>query len=537
MARTYTSTPVLSKVKIGDSSYYLKDADVRALLNGIDDTVWTALGQGFAASVTDTAGALVDSATIKSYVDAQVGALNKFDVRVYDSLPTATADTMYILALVENASAVGTYIEYITVRSGEEGAYTYAWEQIGSTEVDLTNYVQKTTEIAGVQIGTGISAASLSAGLGLGSFATANEGEAAYEGTSITGVAATGDISGSATLSVTTATATATVTGAEYTPAGSITGSAISGGTVTVTLTDATEATAISATTATVDVSNGGTVSFTEAADGSFQVGGTNASSAVTFDGGSNETVVSSVTYTTPTLSGGTFTANTPTTIDTTKFNGGSAASWTGATFTAGSLAAASTDTFASEGIVATVGSGTDAETLIFTAASTASAVTAQGTYTPGSVNFGTFDGGTAASLGAGFYTEGSAASYTAPSLSGGGVSAGTVTVVGTLGTATAAAQVFTGAKYAPSFTADAKTITVVTGGTYLKQVIDSATFEGTTATLGFSGTAATITPSVTYDKVTVGETATVTITGASLAVGTITVPAATLVVTPGSGS
>ena len=39
MARTYTGTPVLSKVKIGDSSYYLKDADVRALLNGIDDNV------------------------------------------------------------------------------------------------------------------------------------------------------------------------------------------------------------------------------------------------------------------------------------------------------------------------------------------------------------------------------------------------------------------------------------------------------------------------------------------------------------------
>ena len=31
--------------------------------------------------------------------------------------------------------------EYITVRSGSEGAYTYDWEQIGSTAVDLSGYV------------------------------------------------------------------------------------------------------------------------------------------------------------------------------------------------------------------------------------------------------------------------------------------------------------------------------------------------------------------------------------------------------------
>lgn len=39
MARTYTDTLVLSKVKIGANVYYLKDADVRALLNGINDNV------------------------------------------------------------------------------------------------------------------------------------------------------------------------------------------------------------------------------------------------------------------------------------------------------------------------------------------------------------------------------------------------------------------------------------------------------------------------------------------------------------------
>lgn len=39
--------------------------------------------------------------------------------------------------------------EYIIQRNGEEGSYTYAWEQIGSTEVDLTNYVQKGVTYSG----------------------------------------------------------------------------------------------------------------------------------------------------------------------------------------------------------------------------------------------------------------------------------------------------------------------------------------------------------------------------------------------------
>ena len=39
MANTYSSTPVLSKVKIGSQIYYVKDADVRALLDTYGDIV------------------------------------------------------------------------------------------------------------------------------------------------------------------------------------------------------------------------------------------------------------------------------------------------------------------------------------------------------------------------------------------------------------------------------------------------------------------------------------------------------------------
>ena len=37
------------------------------------------------------------------------------------------------------------YKEYITVRSGVEGAYTYSWELIGDTAIDLTGYLKTVT--------------------------------------------------------------------------------------------------------------------------------------------------------------------------------------------------------------------------------------------------------------------------------------------------------------------------------------------------------------------------------------------------------
>ena len=43
MTFTYTNAPVLSKVKIGTNYYYLKDADVRAILEAINANVYEKL--------------------------------------------------------------------------------------------------------------------------------------------------------------------------------------------------------------------------------------------------------------------------------------------------------------------------------------------------------------------------------------------------------------------------------------------------------------------------------------------------------------
>lgn len=78
----------------------------------------------------------------KAQVDTLLNAINAFDYVVAASLPTASANTMYKIYLIPSADPQTGNIkdEYITIRGGSEGGYTYSWEQIGSTAIDLTGY-------------------------------------------------------------------------------------------------------------------------------------------------------------------------------------------------------------------------------------------------------------------------------------------------------------------------------------------------------------------------------------------------------------
>lgn len=83
----------------------------------------------------------------KSEVEALISALRQFTYETASTLPTAAADTMYKIYLVpatESGVSQNTKAEYITIRSGVEGSYTYAWEKIGDTSLDLTGYVTTT---------------------------------------------------------------------------------------------------------------------------------------------------------------------------------------------------------------------------------------------------------------------------------------------------------------------------------------------------------------------------------------------------------
>ena len=82
----------------------------------------------------------------KSQVDSLLVGIHSFDYVTASSLPTAGVDTMYKIYLVPAADqqTLNVKDEYITIRSGSAGNYSYSWEQIGSTSVDLSDYVTTT---------------------------------------------------------------------------------------------------------------------------------------------------------------------------------------------------------------------------------------------------------------------------------------------------------------------------------------------------------------------------------------------------------
>lgn len=251
MAQIWTDTLTLKQIKIGDNVYFIKDAAARAILD-----TYTALPTYTPTTdIGATGNTVATTETIKKYVDAQVGAIHKFDVTIYEALPEASADTMYILGLVADATAeAGTYLEYITIRKGTESNYTYAWEQIGSTKTDLTDYVKKATKVAGIALDHDITVEELSAASALNLKALSHKDSAT--GTLSTVDSAKVSFTPAGSVAVTT-TATTLASEGKYTPAGAVTGTVTPAGNVAVSVTN--EATAATLTTA--DYTPAGSVS------------------------------------------------------------------------------------------------------------------------------------------------------------------------------------------------------------------------------------------------------------------------------------
>ena len=106
-------------------------------------------------SIPTSSTYVAGQANIVTAIDAlesrlqSVESLPTFDVVVLGDaeLPTASADTYHKLYLktATGSATQNVYKEYITVRSGSEGAYTYSWELIGDTAIDLTGYLKTVT--------------------------------------------------------------------------------------------------------------------------------------------------------------------------------------------------------------------------------------------------------------------------------------------------------------------------------------------------------------------------------------------------------
>lgn len=519
----------ISKIKLANgTTVTIKDAQGRAdmttILGGHAlEALGAAAWQAMAASISDAG--IADAATVKAYVDSQVGQIHNFDV-VIDPAGTAagpsvvaSADTMYKIYLVHTGeAAAGEYIEYITIKSGDGEAATFKWEPIGSTKTNLTGYVPTTTTIATIKLDHNITVAELQTALGLGAMAYADKASGSGTVQTIDSITMK-EVTVAGNAAVTSKAADATLTKADYTPSGTINSDAIKGGTVTVTLgdsatkTEATLSTSEFTPAGTIAAKEGGsfsalkTATLGEVETGGVQIEGTISSPAISL-------TAADKTFATG-LTGGkkaSFTegAFTPAAFQDGFYTAGVAATWTGKDYVAPSMGKATKAAFASEGVTAAI-DAEDAECLTFTTAATAQAVTAQGAFNAGKVDFGTFNGGSATLIDTTKFSGGAKAkdTFVANELQ----SVATDTVSEVSAAALANAPVFTGKSYSVSTTADTalkdvaftatNSATIVNKVEYVKPEVKSAVLEGEAATSTFNGTKVekALVTSVSYDK------------------------------------
>lgn len=221
MAHDYKNLPVLSKVQIGEQIYYLKDAEVRALI----DTFGDAVTYNVDAAVAAEGAGLVTAGAVHKYVNDYVtqitgGAMTFLGIK--DELPASgNQGDVVIVGTAEYVYADGEWHLY-----GDEGIYA----TIAGVEAE---YVKKELTIAGIDLKDAITAEELSTALGLGKLAKKDSASGTIAGV-VTGVAdATYTPAGAVNVEL-GATSTAMESKGSFTPVGTVSGTTTAAGKVAI---------------------------------------------------------------------------------------------------------------------------------------------------------------------------------------------------------------------------------------------------------------------------------------------------------------
>lgn len=388
--------PVISKLTIGEKTYYLKDAEARELLA----TLGTAAQKDVAAGVGADEQGLVTGAMVQAAIAGIASSMH------FRGVFTSTAEV--------TDPAAGDVI-IVGVKEYVYGGDPADWHELG----DETLYALKTVTIGTQNLSANINLDTLAADMGLGKLAKKDSATGTVAGQTITGVKATGNVTGSIAVALNQTATAATLAKSAYSPAGTI----------------------------AADVTATGKVSIAKDAENGVQISGSVSAPTVTVTPATDSIKKVTSVGTLPTKAADIFTANGDD------------------TFTAGSKAAWSANV------------DETSETLSFS-------FTAN--------DLPTFKQGAKAS-----YTEGAFDAGTLPELA----AEGTAVVTG-ITSATATAPVFTGDKFAATFTGDKNTVNAA-----------------------FTGTEVQVVSGVTYDKATVNAAETTfTADAVELAVGDIAV-------------
>lgn len=238
MAIEFKNTPVLAKVKIDNEIYWLKDAEVRALLDTYGDAVKYSVDTTFAADSENLATSKAIAAYLEGAIAGLTGAMHFAGVKTEEefadgALVGATGDVI-IVGTTEYVHDGSKWVEI-----GDEGVY----QTVAGAEA---KFVQKTFTIAGIDMSDNITAEEIKAALELKALAYRDSASTtlADYATGINGAAYTPAGSVAVTLNH---TSTAMASAGTFTPAGTVSGNVTAAGTVSIARDDA-NGTAVSGT-------------------------------------------------------------------------------------------------------------------------------------------------------------------------------------------------------------------------------------------------------------------------------------------------
>lgn len=223
MAQTYINNDnVLSKVKFGNVTYYIKDAAARAIL----DTFGNATLENVATSIADGGTGLVTSDQVYDFVNRQIGAVGDI-LNLRSESDHTTVET----------PATG---DFVVEADGSEWLYDgTTWRVVGSENA----YVLKTFEIAGLDMADNITKAELQQALELGALAYLDSGSVKVTTIDSMSKFSTG-AAGEYSVVASSVSVPATYSALDVTPAGSVT---LEAGTAVAASYDKTTSVAISA--------------------------------------------------------------------------------------------------------------------------------------------------------------------------------------------------------------------------------------------------------------------------------------------------
>lgn len=203
--------PVISKLTIGDKTYYLKDAEVRELLT----TLGTAAQKDVAAGVGADEQGLVTGAMVQKAIAGISGSMHfRGVVTSFDDVTDPVAGDVVLIGVKEY------------VYGGEPAT----WHELG----DETLYALKSITIGTQDLSANINLDTLAADMGLGKLAKKDSATGTVAGQTITGLKAKGTTNGSIAVKLTQTSTAATLTKSDYTPSGDVAGTVVANGTVSI---------------------------------------------------------------------------------------------------------------------------------------------------------------------------------------------------------------------------------------------------------------------------------------------------------------